>query len=257
MKYLLIFFQLSMFSSLVLSQETIFLQALSEGESQIHLISADNTDAFDLRMNNDGVLRFLANATTDVLTIDDESGYVGIGTGSPDEPLSFSNTLGPKINLFDATGIYGFGMAPAELQIGTFDDTKHISLGHFSGISKTFVQWMFIDGGAKPLSMASGAHVTSGGVWMNASSRSLKENISDLALDDAVLALMDLDPVRYNYKAQQSEEYVGFIAEDVPALLATEDRTGLSPMDIIAVLTKVVQDQQLRISELERRFDTK
>ncbi len=37
---------------------------------------------------------------------------------------------------------------------------------------------------------------------------------------------------------------MGFIAEDVPDLIATKDRKGLSPMDIVAVLTKVVQEQQ-------------
>jgi hypothetical protein len=36
---------------------------------------------------------------------------------------------------------------------------------------------------------------------------------------------------------------VGFIAEDVPALVATADRKGLSPMDVVAVLTKVVQEK--------------
>jgi len=37
---------------------------------------------------------------------------------------------------------------------------------------------------------------------------------------------------------------VGFIAEDVPDLVATKDRKALSPMDIVAVLTRVVQEQQ-------------
>ncbi|MCK7574508.1 MAG: hypothetical protein MZV65_00275 [Chromatiales bacterium] len=37
---------------------------------------------------------------------------------------------------------------------------------------------------------------------------------------------------------------MGFIAEDVPDLVATKDRKGLSPMDIVAVMTKVVQEQQ-------------
>jgi hypothetical protein len=40
------------------------------------------------------------------------------------------------------------------------------------------------------------------------------------------------------------ENHVGFIAEDVPGLLATTDRKGLRSMDIVTVLTKVVQEQQ-------------
>jgi hypothetical protein len=46
---------------------------------------------------------------------------------------------------------------------------------------------------------------------------------------------------------------VGFIAEDVPDLVATEDRKGMSAMDVVAVLTKVVQDQQQTIEELSRK----
>jgi len=44
---------------------------------------------------------------------------------------------------------------------------------------------------------------------------------------------------------------VGFVAEDVPDLIATKDRKELSPMDIMAVLTKVVQDQQGSIKDLQ------
>jgi hypothetical protein len=57
----------------------------------------------------------------------------------------------------------------------------------------------------------------------------------------------NLSPVTFTYRLAPSEQHVGFIAEDVPDLVATPDRTGLSPMDIVAVLTRVVQDQQKAI----------
>ncbi len=178
------------------------------------------------------------------------SGNIGIGTSTPDEPLSFSSSLGPKINLFDDSGIYGLGMAPAELQIGTFDNTKHISLGHYSGSSKTFVEWVEINSSSLVMT-TSGAYVTAGGVWIDASSRSFKENISDLTLEEATLALAKLKPVKFNYKLQKDEEYIGFIAEDVPELVSMRDRKGLSPMDIVAMLTRVVQKQQSEIADLK------
>ena len=49
-----------------------------------------------------------------------------------------------------------------------------------------------------------------------------------------------------------SPDHVGFIAEDVPNLVATKDREGLSPMDIVAVLTKVVQEQQKTMEEMRK-----
>ena len=103
--------------------------------------------------------------------------------------------------------------------------------------------------------MASGAHVTAGGVWTNSSSRERKENIAELQLDAATDTLMALQPVVFNYRNEVGENYVGFIAEDVPELVAVTDRTALSAMDIVAVLTRVVQEQQNKIQALEARLD--
>ena len=106
-----------------------------------------------------------------------------------------------------------------------------------------------------PLHMASGAHCTATGVWTDASSIKYKENVTDLSLEEALEALECLNPVTFNYKVDKEDEYVGFIAEEVPELVATKDREGLSPMDIVGVLTKVVQQQQETIAELNERIE--
>lgn len=98
----------------------------------------------------------------------------------------------------------------------------------------------------------SGAHLSAGGVWTNASSRELKENIRILALPEALRALKDLEPVSYNYKVDRNDPQVGFIAEDVPDLVATPDRKTLAPGEIVAVLTRVVQEQQKVIEALSQ-----
>jgi hypothetical protein len=82
------------------------------------------------------------------------------------------------------------------------------------------------------------------------SSRELKENIRELTVDEAVTALSSLQPQKYYYKADNRDEHIGFIAEDVPQLVATGDRKSLDPMDIVAVLTSVVKQQQKTISAL-------
>lgn len=105
-----------------------------------------------------------------------------------------------------------------------------------------------------PLELASGAHVTAGGVWTNSSSIANKENVKSLTPEEALAALADLEPVLFNYKTDRGDRHVGFIAEDVPELVASRDRTGLSSMDVVAVLTKVVQLQQQQIEALERRL---
>ncbi|CAK0776301.1 Tail fiber domain-containing protein [Gammaproteobacteria bacterium] len=98
-----------------------------------------------------------------------------------------------------------------------------------------------------PLHMGSGARVTTGGVWTNASSREYKKDINSLSLESAKTTLEQMNPVTFSYKNEPGETHVGFIAEDVPDLVATKDRKGLSPMDTLAVVTKVVQDQQKTI----------
>ncbi len=65
---------------------------------------------------------------------------------------------------------------------------------------------------------------------------------------------MQLKPVKYNYK-KNKEEFLGFIAEDVPELVATDNRKGMAPMDVVAVLTKVVQKQQELIEKLNKKVE--
>jgi hypothetical protein len=103
-----------------------------------------------------------------------------------------------------------------------------------------------------PIQHSSGAHLTAGGVWTDASSREYKEHIAQLSADDAMRTFAALTPVTYNYKVDPQERYVGFIAEEVPELVARKDRKSLSPMDIVAVLTKVVQEKADTIDALAR-----
>ncbi len=99
----------------------------------------------------------------------------------------------------------------------------------------------------------SGGAYSDGAVWTDASSRALKENINELTVQEAMNTLTGLDPVKFNYKSDKEDKHVGFIAEDVPELVAMKDRKGLSAMDIVAVLTKVVQEQQKTIAELKKK----
>ena len=76
-----------------------------------------------------------------------------------------------------------------------------------------------------------------------------------MSAEAALTTLQGLEPVQFNYRNDAEEQYVGFIAEDVPELVATSDREGLSAMDIVAVLTRVVQEQQKKIEALEAKLD--
>jgi hypothetical protein len=77
------------------------------------------------------------------------------------------------------------------------------------------------------------------------SSRDLKENIRELTIEEARTTLNELNPVSFNYKIG-GETQIGFIAEDVPDLVATKNRRSIIPMDFVGVLTKVVQANEQR-----------
>ena len=106
-----------------------------------------------------------------------------------------------------------------------------------------------------PIHHSSGAHLTAGGTWTSVSSREAKLNIDELPADEAFRALDDLKPVTFAYKADPNDAQVGFIAEEVPDIVAQPDRKTLNSMDIVAVLTKVVKEQQKTIDELAKKVD--
>ncbi len=188
----------------------------------------------------------------------DDGNQVGIGTTEPKQRLEVNgsiqiheqNSSVAGLMITQSSGETGYIMhnRASTLTIGagsqdriTIDRDGNVGIG----VSRP----------AHPLQMASGAHVTSGGVWTNSSSRDKKENISAISAEQAMAVLAGLEPVRFNYRDERHEEYVGFIAEDVPELVANQDRKTLSTMDIVAVLTKVVQAQQQKIEQLEARLD--
>jgi len=98
------------------------------------------------------------------------------------------------------------------------------------------------------------ATLTTAGVWTDNSSRKAKEHIISLDAKTAFEALKELEPVTYNYKILPDDPKVGFIAEDVPDLVANPERNGLSALDIVAVVTRVVKEQQKTIEELNARI---
>lgn len=94
-----------------------------------------------------------------------------------------------------------------------------------------------------------------GGTLSQASSRSLKEDIAPLESAAAQAIVSGLDPVQFSLRADDTKaRCLGFIAEDVPAEIATADRQAVVVNHVVAALTRVVKDQQLVIETLEARL---
>jgi hypothetical protein len=206
-----------------------------------------------------------------ILFVHRELERVGIGTSAPDGNLHINGTstqdvfsgLGP--DLVNGPGFnFGYSGASFGRSSGFFNirpDDLAVAPNPSLRFATADVQRMIITNTGNvgigtlaptnPLQMGSGAHVTAGGVWTDASSREVKQDIAPLSADAARVALEQLAPVTFAYRADPTEHHVGFVAEDVPDLVANADRKGLSPMDIVAVLTRVVQEQQAALAQVQ------
>ena len=175
------------------------------------------------------------------------TGRVGIGTWSPESSLEIEDTGENVILILDRTdgAKTGFSASGDKCAFGTLSNHPLYCV-----INGVFTMILETNGS---LHMSSGAYCTAAGVWVDASSREYKENIEELSAGEAMDALEGLNPVKYNYKKEKDEGYVGFIAEDVPELVASKDKKGMSPMDVVAVLTKVVKEQQ-KMAEQQKRL---
>ncbi len=170
-----------------------------------------------------------------------DNGRVGIGTATPLKELHISSNL-PEIMLYDETeSLYGI------LQYNNGEIA-------FEGNSEQDILRVHATAPADSFVIDSTGDLTLGGNLELASSRQLKKNIRPLNAAEAVEALNALNPVKFCYKQNQDEESIGFIAEEVPDLAATNGRKSVNPMDLVAILTKVVQKQQQINETLTRRI---
>lgn len=222
------------------------------------------------------------NGTRMEISDDDEAGSI---KGKFDDVDSLAPILiNPKIIgsagakrqvLYLSSGAMGGGVARIELQSGSVDDTTWmprviLDAGRVDVLSvqrnhgnirvqegNTLVYEAYVGGGV------TGASVNNAGAFIRTgSSRKLKEDITPLTLDDALIAL-DMEPVSFRWKPEQKmgdRVQAGFIAEQVAQVGAhlwlttdAEGRpSGVRYAELTAALVKIAQDQQHRISRLER-----
>ncbi len=159
---------------------------------------------------------------------------VGIGTITPMSTLFVQGTTSyPTLNLFtlaSTTGTQLFTVTPAgNVGIGTSTPT----LG--------------------PLTMASGAYVTTGGVWTNASDRNLKENFATVSLADILQKIDQLPVIEWNYQNEDpSIKHVGPVAQDFYAIFQVgNSSTSISTIDPAGIALLGIQALNQKFTVLQ------
>jgi hypothetical protein len=215
-------------------------QILISGETDVNdkmWIGFDTTD-------NYGFIQSSADGVTEDLVLNADGGNVGIGTVNPEGKLHTEDLL---LDLGTGNcpsgyteGDYGGGPDADCLATGIVVKADgSVGIGTATPTEKLYV--------------VGDIYATGEVTW--GSSREMKENIRELTTGEALTALNELQPKKFIYRADKNDEHVGFIAEEVPELIATKDRKSLNPMDIIAVLTSVVKEQQKIMENQQKEME--
>lgn len=114
-----------------------------------------------------------------------------------------------------------------------------------------------------PIDHVSGAHLTNGGVFTNASSRALKENFTPVNARDVLAAVRQLPISRWNYRVEESSvQHMGPVAEDFSHAfglgggdrsIGTVDADGVA-LAAIQGLGELLDEKDRQIAELTARL---
>jgi hypothetical protein len=92
------------------------------------------------------------------------------------------------------------------------------------------------------INTSTGAHLTTGGTWTNASSRALKTGFADVDAADVLSRVLQLGISTWSYRASHEGRHMGPIAEDFHALFGLGgDDASISTVDASGVALAAIQ----------------
>ena len=113
--------------------------------------------------------------------------------------------------------------------------------------------------GARPIEHSSGAHLTSGGVWTNASDAGLKENFQPVDGHELLEKIDELPINQWNYKVESDEvTHIGPTAQDFQKVFGVgeNDKTisTIDPSGIALAAIKELNNQNRELKEQNARL---
>ncbi len=141
---------------------------------------------------DNALLNFYIDGAGDVMTVKGNE-MVGINDATPTKTL--------EVNAQSSDD-------PLIVRTGTTEHLQILENGHL------LIGNNVVDNPDQLIRAASGAHLTTGGAWTNASSRDLKHNFESVVSQDILVKLAALNILKWNYKLDSSATHLGPIAEE-------------------------------------------
>ncbi len=209
-------------------------------------------DGADLRLgsNNVETLNFKWDNVNKVVN-------VGIGTTTPAVKLDVTGIIASRGT---DSALYITPVAGGQTRLKTNGASQWMSFADGAGTTDVLVVkngsvsiGTAIPQSGRALTVSGSGYFT--GIVTTGSSRSLKHDIRPLSPGDAMAALEGIEPMRFKYNGSDEDDKLGFISEDVPALVAEKDRKSLNSMDLVALAIAVIKEQQGTIEAQEARIE--
>jgi hypothetical protein len=126
----------------------------------------------------------------------------------------------------------------------------------FGGALNSVTIQASLDGAVNPIEHSSGAHLTPGGVWTNASDVNLKENFQPVDGDQLLDKIESLDISEWNYKTEDDAvRHIGPTAQDFQKTFGVgSDGKSISTIDpsgIALAAIKALNEKSKRVDQLE------
>lgn len=182
------------------------------------------------------------------------NGNVGIGINSPNAPLAFSNTTGPKISLYEGgvNSQYGLAVQSSQLQIYTDAVAAKISFGYYTG--GIFTERMYLTNSTGILTVA-GTNYPSDARYKKQITR-LQNPVDKIMAINGVEYFMRTD--EFPSKQFDAKLQVGLIAQEVEKVLPQVVQTGedgykaIDYAKIVPLLVEGIKELQKQIDELRK-----
>lgn len=222
----------------------------------VRLDAGDMNIVFDVSAGSK--FNIMGQARSEKVTVDINSGKVGIGTTSPNQQLEVVN--GMRIRVVDNPMYYLDWNYAGIRDSWTHWDMSVSDAGNVVNAMTVRSNGNIGIGMTSPTYKLHVNGTAAGTSWTNLSSREFKEDINVVGESEhpmMLAKLMDMDLTRYRYKKEyggDNEAKIGFIAEEMPKEVLSKDGKGVDVYELLTFTIGAMKAQQKEI-EVQRQYN--